>query len=278
LSTWLLPAWLLAADQVPVPALHTHVTDLTQTLSAEQRAALENKLSAFEQRKGSQVAVLLIPTTQPDSIEQFSIRVAEAWKIGRKGVDDGAIVIVAKDDHAVRIEVGRGLEGALNDAVSNRIIRNVIVPQFRNGDYYAGLDEGTTRITQVIDGEVLPEAVAQDHRPRRQQNFPWPLLIFVVLIAGSALRAMLGRLPAAGVTAIGSGFLVWMFMGTMLFALVAAVFAFIFVIGGSGRGGGWSSGPGGFGGGGFGGGFGGGGGGWSGGGGGFGGGGASGRW
>ena len=130
-ASWLLCGLIAQAADVAVPALRARITDLTQTLSAEQAASLENKLAVFEQRKGSQIAVLLVPTTQPETIEQYSIRVAEAWKIGRKGLDDGALLVVAKDDRTVRIEVGYGLEGGLNDAVANRIIRNVIVPQRR---------------------------------------------------------------------------------------------------------------------------------------------------
>lgn len=270
-ASLLLCGFVAQAADVAIPALSARITDLTQTLSAEQAASLENKLASFEQRKGSQIAVLLVPTTQPETIEQYSIRVAEAWKIGRKGVDDGALLVVAKDDRTVRIEVGYGLEGGLNDAVANRIIRNVIVPRFRSGDFYTGIDEGITRMMQVIDGEPLPEADTRE-RGGNERQVPWPLLIFVVLVGGSLLRALFGRLGAASLTALGVGALMWWFMG-LIVALIAAVFAFIFVLGG-GAGSGWQSGRGGR----MGGGFGGGGGGWGGGGGGFGGGGASGRW
>ncbi|MGC3979643.1 MAG: YgcG family protein [Steroidobacteraceae bacterium] len=282
----LLPLMALAADQVAVPALTRPVTDLTQTLTAEQVSALEARLLALQTRKGSQLAILLVPTTQPETIEQYSIRVADVWKLGRKDVDDGVLLLVAKNDRNVRIEVGYGLEGVLNDATTNRIIRQLIVPAFRDGDYSRGISDAATRIIQLIDGEVLPEPATSPQRRNGSSNLPWPLLIFLVFIGGRVLRGAMGRLGAASLTAGGAGLLVWLFIGSIMAGLVAAIFAFAFVLSsGGGGGGGWSSGPrggwgGGFGGGGFGGGFGGrsGGGGFSGGGGGFGGGGASGRW
>src|SRR5688572_31953205 len=146
----------LAWAQVAVPPLTARVTDLTGTLTREQRVGLERSLEAFEARKGSQIAVLLVPTTAPEAIEQYALRVAEQWKIGRKKVDDGAILVVAKDDRALRIEVGYGLEGALNDATANRIIRELIVPRFREGDFYGGINAGLDRMMRVIDGEPLP--------------------------------------------------------------------------------------------------------------------------
>lgn len=278
LIVWLclLPGFVWAADAVPVPELRAPVTDLTQTLSPDQINTLDTTLRALQTRKGSQLAILLLPTTQPEAIEQYSIRVVDAWKLGRKDADDGVLLLVAKDDRAVRIEVGYGLEGVLNDATTNRIIRQLIVPQFKVGNYYQGISDASTRIIQLIDGEVLPEPAASA-APDKSKNLPWPLLIFGVVVGGSLLRSMLGRLPAAGLTAGGAGVLVWLFLGSMIAGVVAGIFAFVFVLGGAGGRGGWSSGSrGGFGGGFGGGGFGGGG--FSGGGGGFGGGGASGRW
>jgi uncharacterized protein len=271
----LLPLVGWAADQVPVPELRAPVTDLTQTLTAQQVATLDSMLRALQSRKGSQLAILLVPTTKPETIEEYSIRVVGAWKLGRKDPDDGVLLLVATDDHAVRIEVGYGLEGVLNDATTNRIIRQLFVPQFRAGNYYQGIYDTSSRLIQLIDGEVLPEPAAREPRGKLN-NLPWPLLIFVVLAGGGFLRSIFGRLTAAGVTAGGAGVLVWLFLGSALAGLVAAIFAFVFVLGSGGGGGGWSSGPrggwssgrsGGWGGGGF-----------SGGGGGFGGGGASGRW
>jgi uncharacterized protein len=275
----LLPLVGWTADQVPVPALHAQVTDLTHTLTPEQLTTLETNLRALQTRKGSQLAVLMVPTTQPETIEQYSIRVVDEWKLGRKGIDDGVLLLIAKDDHAVRFEVGYGLEGVLTDATTNRIIRQWLVPQFRAGNYYQGISDAVARITQLIDGEPLPDPPANANQSaRKPNNVPWPLLIFGVVAGGSMLRSLFGRLPAAGLSAAGAGVLVWLFIGSLMFGVVAALFAFVFVLG-SGTNGGWSSGRyGGWGGGsgGLGGGFGGGG--FSGGGGGFGGGGSSGRW
>lgn len=156
---YLLLALLLsgaAQADVAVPPLTHRVTDLTQTLDTQQVQALESRLAAFEAQKGAQLAVLIVPTTQPETIEQFGIRVVESWKLGRKGVDDGALLIVAKDDRALRIEVGYGLEGMLNDATANRIINEVIVPRFKRGEFYPGIEAGLATMMQVVNGEPLP--------------------------------------------------------------------------------------------------------------------------
>lgn len=272
--------------QVPLPELKARVTDLTQTLSSDRIQALDQKLAQFEARKGAQIAVLLLPTTQPESIEQFSIRLAEKWKVGRKGVDDGAILIIAKDDRALRIEVGYGLEGALTDLVANRIIEDIMVPQLRRGDFYGAVDAGVDAMIRVVDGEALPapqgrRAPAAERGPDLQTFL---VIAFVlVFVLGSILRGIVGRGPAAALVGGATGVAAWFFIASLLAAGVAAIVAFFIALaagapgrpGGIGRGGGWPSGGGGFGGGG--GGFSGGGG-WSGGGGGFGGGGASGRW
>ena len=272
----------LAWAQAAVPPLTARVTDLTGTLTREQQAGLERMLQAFEARKGSQLAVLMVPSTAPEAIEQYALRVAEQWKIGRKKVDDGAILVVAKDDRALRIEVGYGLEGALNDATANRIIRELIVPRFRDGDFYGGINAGLDRMMRVIDGEPLP-APAKAAPGAQGETFQMlPVLLILALVAGSILRALLGRFLGAAATGGAVGFVAWILAGAMAMALLAGAVAFFFTLmggggrrlggfpgiyggGGFGRGGGW--GGGGFGGGGF-----------RGGGGGFGGGGASGRW
>ncbi len=157
LGLFLLSAAGLAADDlVAVPPLKARVTDLTGTLSRDQAAALEADLAQFEKGRGSQVAILLLPTTQPESIEAYAIRVAEAWQPGRKGVDDGILILVAKNDRKLRIEVGRGLEGALPDAVAKRIIEETLLPRFRSGDYFGGLQDGVSQIKAIIAGEPLP--------------------------------------------------------------------------------------------------------------------------
>jgi len=279
----LVGAGLAAAQALqPIPKLEARVTDVTGTLTAGQQAELEQKLADFEARKGAQIAVLLVPTTQPEEIEQYSIRVTDAWKLGRKKVDDGALLILAKNDHTLRIENGYGLEGVLTDAASNRIIEDTMVPLLRQGQYFAAVSAGIDQMMRLIDGEALPPPDRTwQHSAAPRWNF-LPVVIFGFLILSSVLRAAFGRTVGAGLSAGGVGLAVFLFTQVVGFALGAGVLAFLgaMFLGATG---GWSSGGfggfgGGLGGGGFGGGFGGGGGGFGGGGGGFGGGGASGRW
>jgi uncharacterized protein len=274
LSLLVFTAWA----QVAVPPLKGRVTDLTGTLTREQIASLEQMLQSFEARKGSQIAVLLVPTTAPETIEQYSLRVGEEWKVGRKKVDDGAILVVAKDDRALRIEVGYGLEGALNDATANRIIREVIVPRFREGDFFGGISAGVDRMIRVIDGEPLPAPAKAAQRVDGGIVQVLPVLLILALVVGGALRAMLGRFFGALAAGGAVGAIAWLLAGALAIALIAGVLAFLFtLVGGAGVGVGrryYGGFPGGFGG------LGssGGGGGFRGGGGTFGGGGASGRW
>ena len=279
----------VARADVAVPRLTARVTDQTGTLTADQAASLEQKLRDFEQRKGSQIAVLIVPTTAPETIEQFGIRVADQWKLGRKGVDDGAILIVAKQDRTVRIEVGYGLEGVLNDATSERIVSEIVVPRFRQGDFYGGIAAGVDRMIGVVNGEPLPAPQAS---PRSNGSGGGlrqllPVLFIAAFVVSGILRATLGRFPGAVVTGGALAFLTWLFAGVLAIAVIVGIIAFLFTLLGGGMGRPWASGgyPGGYGGfgglgggsgGTFGGGFGGGG--FSGGGGGFGGGGASARW
>ncbi|MDB5921519.1 MAG: hypothetical protein JWN13_455 [Betaproteobacteria bacterium] len=279
---------LAALAQIAVPKLTSRVTDLTGTLTQEQRTALEQRLAAFEQRKGSQIAVLLVPTTQPETIEQFGIRVGEQWKVGRKGVDDGAILVGAMKDRAVRVEVGYGLEGVLPDAVAKRIVEEYIVPRFKQGDYYGGIDAAVTRMMAVIEGEPLPPPrAANPPQSVGGGGFEGLLIIgfMLVFVVGGIIRAMFGRFLGSGVIGAIGGFAGWLMLGSIAAALgIGVLAAFLSLMGGMGGRGrtGWHSGGamgglGGWGGGGWSGG-GGGGGSWGGGGGGFGGGGASGRW
>ncbi|MGB5082349.1 MAG: YgcG family protein, partial [Burkholderiales bacterium] len=262
---------LVAGAQVPVPPLTGRVTDQTATLTAGQKAALEQTLQAFEARKGSQLAVLMVSTTAPETIEQYALRVAEQWKLGRKKVDDGALLVVAKADRALRIEVGYGLEGALNDATRKRIISEIIAPRFRQGDFHGGIAAGVDRIIRVIDGEPLPQPDRRSTGGMTGIQQYVPVLFILALVIGGVLRAALGRLPGALVTGGAVAGLAWLFAGAISVALIAGVIALLFTLLGGG-GPGVRGYRGGFGGGGFGGG------GFSGGGGGFGGGGASGRW
>jgi uncharacterized protein len=268
-AVFLLAAGLAIAD-VPVPALQARVTDLTGTLSPAQQSRLEQVLMEFEARKGSQIAVLIIPTTQPEAIEQYAMRVAETWKLGRKGVDDGVLLLVAKEDRALRIEVGYGLEGVIPDAVAKRVISEIIIPYFKQNDYFGGIEAGVSRLIRLIDGEPLPPPVEKDVSWSGFEDF-LPLGFLLVLVGAGLFRMIFGRLLGASIVGGLVGILFWLIVGSLLGALIAGLFAFLFSLGGMRSGGFW---PGG---GGFGGGFGRGGG-FGGGGGGFGGGGASGRW
>jgi uncharacterized protein len=284
LAALLFACVLAVIAQVAVPPLTSRVTDLTGTLTAQQRTSLEERLAAFESKKGSQVAVLLVPTTQPETIEQYGIRVGEQWKIGRKGVDDGAILIIAIKDRTLRIETGYGLEGALPDAVAKRIVEEHIVPRFKQGDFFGGIDAGVSRMMSVIEGEPLP---APQGRPgagaRGGAGLEGFLMVafLLVFVVGGVIRAMFGRVAGSGIIGIIGGVAGWLMLGSIVAAVLVAIAALVLSMmgglggmGGRGRRGGWYGGfPGG-------GGWSGGGGGgsWGGGGGGFGGGGASGRW
>lgn len=280
-SQWLTPFLALfllflnhfaVAGLIEVPPLTTRVTDLTQTLSAEQTQQLEAKLAQFEQAKGSQIAILMVPTTQPEDIAQYSIRVGDAWKIGRAKQDDGVLLLVAKNDRKMRIEVGYGLEGAIPDLIAKRIISEIIAPHFRQGDYFGGLDQATSQLMSLINGENLPAPVA----PEQSASFEnlLPVLLIGGFVLGGILRAMFGSFLGGTLNGGAIGFLAWALGGSLLTVVIFAVVAFFIALisspgGGSGRGGyyggggGWSSSGGG---------------GFSGGGGGFGGGGASGDW
>ena len=265
----LLPAGGRAAEPLPLPTLTGRVTDLTATLDATQRGRLEAQLAAIERNRGAQVAVLLLPSTQPEPIEAFGIRLAEAWKIGHKGADNGVIVIVAKDDRNMRIEVGYGLEGAIPDAVAKRIIAERMTPRFAAGDFFGGLLAAGEALDRAIGGDAPaappPRQAGGAGQPGADADlFPW---LMAAVVAGGVLRSLFGLFGAliAGLVAGGLGFLIF---GSWLAAGLAGVAVFVLSFfnllsrGGFGGGGGFRGGGGGF----------------SGGGGGFGGGGASGRW
>jgi len=217
-----------ASADVAIPQLTGRVVDQTGTLSTGDIAALTQKLRDFETRKGSQIAVLIVPTSDPETIEQFSIRVAEAWKIGRKKVDDGAILVVAKNDRHLRIEVGYGLEGALTDVTSRRIIDEVITPKFRGGDFAGGISAGVDRMMRVVDGEPLPV-------PSRSVNFGnlddigplLPVTLFGSLIIGGFLRTLLGRLLGSAATGSLIAVLALLLIGSTGIALLAGIAGFL---------------------------------------------------
>ncbi len=275
-----------ARAEVAVPPLNARVTDLTGTLTGSQIQALDGRLRDFERDKGSQIAVLMLPSTQPETIEQYSIRVADAWKVGRARVDDGVILVVAKNDRKLRVEVGRGLEGAIPDAVAKRVVSEVIAPHFGTGDFYGGIAAGTGALMKLIEGEGLPAppsgvVIKGVHHAI---DFQTIFLLFVALVLTDAIfRRLFGRVIGAGISGGIVGAIVWVAAGVLAFAVIGGLIGFVIALvnGLGNRRGGWSSGGwpgGGFGGGGFGGGGFGGGGGFSGGGGGFSGGGASGSW
>jgi uncharacterized protein len=242
-----------AAADVAVPPLTGRVVDQTGTLTSGDISALTQTLSDLEKRKGSQIAVLIVPTTDQESIEQFSIRVAEAWKIGRKKIDDGALLVVAKNDRRLRIEVGYGLEGALTDATTKRIIDEDITPKFKSGDFAGGISAGVNRLIGVINGEKLPEPEPEHWRSPGLANYIDPFNPFVLVgafIIGSILRGMLGRLVGSAATGGFIGFVVWLFVGSIAASVIVGIGAFIFALlseiipmgGGRGSSGAWSGG------------------------------------
>lgn len=274
---WLLAVFLVSATAqalLPVPPLKERVTDQTGTLPPEARAALEARLRAFEERKGVQIAVLMVRSTAPEPIEQYALRVVEQWKFGRQRVDDGALLLVAKDDRAVRIEVGYGIEGVLSDILSRRIIDEQITPRFRDGDFQGGITAGVDQMMRLIDGEALPAPSSRSRPASADPGQFWPFVVVVVAVAlGGVLRRLLGRFGGAMVVGGVLGGLAWFAVGTLVTAAMAGLAGFFLTLLGVGMGGfvgglpgrrdgsGWSGG-----------------GGFHGGGGGFGGGGASGRW
>jgi uncharacterized protein len=234
----LLMCWAsLALAEVAVPPLVGRVVDQTGTLSSDDIASLNQKIRDFEARKGSQIAVLIVPTTAPEEIEQYSIRVAEAWKIGRKKIDDGAILLVAKNDRKLRIEVGYGLEGALTDVTSKRIIDEIITPKFRSGDFAGGISDGVDRIIGVVDGEPLPAPPVRPQLGSRSGSLsleflnPFnPFVLFGLLIFGGALRKLLGRLVGSAVAGGLAGLLAWYFFTSWILAGFAGVVTSIFTM------------------------------------------------
>jgi len=279
-SLLLLLATGLAVAELPIPPLTARVSDLTGTLSSEEKATLEARLEAFEREKGAQIGVLIVATVKPETIEHYAVRGVEPWQLGRQGVDDGALLLVAKDDRRMRIEVGYGLEGALNDATTKRIISETIIPRFKQGDFYGGLDAGIEAMFTVVAGEPLPAPDAQaGGGPAADDSFENLLFAGFVLIfvVGGLLRAVFGRFLAAGMVALAASVIASFLLSSLLVAAIVGVVAFFVSLvvgiagvrggsggvswgGGSGRRGGGRSG------------------GFSGGGGGFGGGGASGGW
>ena len=263
----------------PIPPLSARVTDLTGTLSSSERQALEAKLADWEARTTNQLAVLIVPTTKPETIEEYSIRVAEAWKIGQKGKDNGAIFLIAKNDKQMRIEVGYGLEGDLTDVASRRIIGDTVAPLFSQGKFAEGINAGVDRIMAVVGGTDTAAAQPPARRARGAHGFDFGTIALIALVVvpalGAVLRSIFGNVGGSFAGGAVVGAVTWLIAGSILFGVVAAIVALVVIAfssfgGGRGPGMWFPGGGGGWGGGG--------GGGWSGGGGTFGGGGASGGW
>jgi uncharacterized protein len=227
---WVFPA---LADVV-VPPLVGRVVDQTGTLSTNDVSSLNQTIRSFEARKGSQLAVLIVPTTDGEAIEQFSLRVAEAWKIGRKKIDDGVLLVIAKNDRHLRIEVGYGLEGALTDVTSKRIIDEIITPRFRNSDFSGGISAGVDRIIGIVDGEKLPAPEPPHWQPSTRSFDPGdlfnPFLLIPVLLFGGALRLMLGRLLGSGVAGGLVALIAWFFFGSLILALLVGLVSSVLVM------------------------------------------------
>lgn len=288
---WHAPA--MAQPLLPVPALTARVIDQTGTLDAVQRKALEEKLAAFEQAAGSQVVFLIVPTTQPEDIVSYANRVGNAWKIGRKDIGDGLLLVVAKEDRRVRIEVAKTLEGAIPDLRAKQVIDEAITPRFRNGDFAGGLHAAADSLLALIRGEALPAPVRRGTAPPPAGGIQWfdfaILLFFALPIASAVMGGIFGRKLGAMLTGGGVGVIAALVTASLVIGVLAAIAGIVFALlsGGAGLaggrhprrfgggpyiGGGWGGGGGGRGGWGGGGGF------SSGGGGNFGGGGASGGW
>jgi uncharacterized protein len=251
----LLLCWAsVALAVVAVPPLVGRVVDQTGTLSSGDVASLTQTIRDFEARKGSQIAVLIAPTTDGEAIEQFSLRVAEAWKIGRKKIDDGAVLVIAKNDRHLRIEVGYGLEGALTDVTTKRIIDEEITPKFKSGDFAGGVSAGINRMIRVIDGEKLPapEPPHWQHTGLFDVSDMFnPFLLIPVFLLGGVMRSMLGRLVGSVVSGGVVTLVAWFLFGSLIAAMVAGAIAFVFVLfndavtssaGRRGSGGSWSGG------------------------------------
>ncbi len=265
-----------------IPAFKQRVTDLTGTLAINQKTQIEQQLSRLEIEKGSQLAVLIVNSTLPESIEQYAIRVVDEWQLGRKNIDDGVLFLIAKDDRKLRIEVGYGLEGSIPDAIAKRVIAETITPYFKQGQFNKGISAGVNQLVSLVEGEALPPPLDNPGYGSETSLADLPFLLIFLLFFSPATRSLFGRLIGASVLGTIAGFIAWSVSTILTGSIFAGIVVFLLALfmnsggrsnfprsrgggyGGGFGGGGWSGGSGG--------GFGGGGGG------GFGGGGASGGW
>jgi uncharacterized protein len=228
--------------------------DSTGTLDAAQRNALEAKLTAFEQSRGAQMVVLIVPTTQPEDIAAYAQRVGDSWKIGRKSIGDGLLLVVAKNDRKVRIETTKALEGAVPDLAARQVIDTAITPRFKQGDYAGGLDAAADQLIALISGEKLPAPAQESSTGSSNDGFEWTdlavFLFFAVPIAGRIAAGFLGRKFGSVATGGVVGVLAWVFTSSLIVAglavLAGTVFALVASLGSFGRGGrssgGWTAG------------------------------------
>ncbi len=219
------------ADPIPVPKLSGRVVDLTGTLTSPERDQLNAKLSAFEQSKGSQVVVLLVPSIGNEPIEDFAGRVTDEWKLGRKGVDDGVLFVIAKQQRKMRVHTGRGVQGVLTDATSKRIVAERVAPGFRTGDFAGGINAGVDAILKAIEGEALPEPAKKNASGKvgtraSLGDFFW-ILVFAVPVVGSLLNSLVGRLAGAGLTSGVTAAAAWWIFGSLLAAGAVGVLVFL---------------------------------------------------
>ena len=247
---------------LPVPALDARVIDQTGTLDAAQRQALDAKLAAFEQQKGSQIVVLMVPTTQPEDIASYANRVANDWKIGRRAVGDGVLLIVAKDDRKMRIEVAKTLEGAVPDIAAAQIIDDAMKLRFRDNDFAGGLNAAADQLIARISGEALPEVERRDDARSGGFGFDWEslaiFLFFAVVVGAPIARRIFGARLAPFVMALGVGGVAMAITATVLVAAIAGIAALVVTLmagvgplvssgrRGGGFGGGWTTGGGGW--------------------------------
>ncbi len=234
-AVWLLGLmFLITASlgwaQQEIPALSARVIDTTSTLRPEQIRSIETRLQAFEQAKGTQIVVLMVPTTAPEEIVDYTQRVGDLWKIGRKDIGDGLLLVIAKNDRTLRIAPAKALEGAVTDLAARQVIERVITPRFREGDFGGGIDAGLTALMALIDGESLPETA------RTQAFFSndwsvWLVALFVAVpLMARLLTALVGRKPASLLTGVAAGFLAWALGAALLLSLVAAISAAVWAL------------------------------------------------
>ncbi len=221
-----------ARAQRAVPPLSAHLIDETGTLGAPERERLEARLAGIEERQGAQIAVLMVPTTAPEDIAAFANRVANAWKIGRKGVGDGVLIVVAKDDRRMRIEVAKALEGAIPDIAAARIIDGAMKPRFREGDFAGGIDAALGQLSARIAGENLPAPTGNSSAARAERGVDWNdfaiFLFFGVMVGGPLARGILGRGLGGVATGGAAGLFAYLFTASALLAAGAGIVALLY--------------------------------------------------